>query len=136
MSKGWQAEGPHIFVWFEFHPGLVEGLKVAIPRSSRRWVPGRRGWLIDREYWRLAVSVFRHWGVLFDDQTDAGPRQPDASDADAAAWAALHLRPGAPPEMVAAAYRVLAKLHHPDHGGDTEAMKAINLAYERLAKPR
>ena len=29
-------------------------------------------------------------------------------------------------------YRRLAKLHHPDTGGDTEDMKQINAEYDRL----
>lgn len=32
------------------------------------------------------------------------------------------------------AYRQLAKTHHPDRGGDVEAMKAINNQYEKLSK--
>ena len=52
------------------------------------------------------------------------------------AYAALHLRPGAPPELVKAAYRVLAQLNHPDHGGDTHTMQKINAAYELLVGER
>ena len=50
------------------------------------------------------------------------------------AYTALWLRPGAPPELVRAAYRVLALLHHPDRGGDTGAMQRINAAFEVLGK--
>ena len=39
--------------------------------------------------------------------------------------AELHL-PTAPPELVEGAYRILARLHHPDAGGSREAMQAIN----------
>lgn len=31
-------------------------------------------------------------------------------------------------------YRTLVKMHHPDLGGDTEVMKAINLQYESLLR--
>jgi curved DNA-binding protein CbpA len=42
------------------------------------------------------------------------------------------LLPSAPPEVVRAAYKALAMKHHPDKGGSTELMQAINQAYERL----
>jgi len=49
-------------------------------------------------------------------------------------FARLFLLPGAPQEVVKAAYRELAKLHHPDkENGDEEAMKLLNEAYAKLA---
>lgn len=39
-------------------------------------------------------------------------------------------------EAVEKAYRPLAKLHHPDAGGDAETMKAINNAYNLLKEAR
>jgi hypothetical protein len=38
----------------------------------------------------------------------------------------------APPELIEAAYRVLAKQHHPDAGGDTVTMQRLNTAYAVL----
>lgn len=40
----------------------------------------------------------------------------------------LHVAPGAPIEVITAAYRALAKLHHPDRNGDTSRMAASVLA--------
>ena len=37
-------------------------------------------------------------------------------------------------EELKAEYRRLAKIHHPDRGGDTEVMKAINNEYEEAFK--
>ena len=48
------------------------------------------------------------------------------------AHAALHLAPGAPLPVVRAAYRALAARHHPDVGGDPEAMRRLNAAYATL----
>jgi curved DNA-binding protein CbpA len=45
-----------------------------------------------------------------------------------AAYETLHLLPTAPPELVTAAYRCLAQRHHPDRGGDDEAMVCLNTA--------
>jgi len=58
------------------------------------------------------------------------PSKPKTSDPYTALW----LLPGAPPEVVKAAYKALATLHHPDKpGGDDERMRAINSAYQQLA---
>ena len=51
----------------------------------------------------------------------------------------LFVLPGAPPELVKAAYRALALLFHPDRSrapDATERMKALNGAYERIARRR
>jgi curved DNA-binding protein CbpA len=48
------------------------------------------------------------------------------------ALAQLHLLSTAPPELIDAAYRVLAKQHHPDTGGDTVVMQRLNGAYDVL----
>jgi len=46
----------------------------------------------------------------------------------------LHLLPSAPFEVVKAAYKALALLHHPDRGGDEEVFKEINAAYEIIVE--
>ncbi len=48
------------------------------------------------------------------------------------AWAELWLRPGAPREVIDAAFRALARLHHPDSGGSEEAMQRLNAAYRTI----
>ena len=47
-------------------------------------------------------------------------------------YAELGLPPGAPPEDIAAAYRRLAKAHHPDRGGAEGRMAQLNAAYDLL----
>ena len=44
----------------------------------------------------------------------------------------LGISPSAPWEEIEKAYRRKAKLHHPDHGGDEDAMRALNEAYAQL----
>ena len=48
------------------------------------------------------------------------------------AYETLWLKPGAPLNMVKAAYRSLAARNHPDVGGDPAAMLRLNTAYETL----
>jgi hypothetical protein len=43
-------------------------------------------------------------------------------------YAILHVTSDAPPEVLDAVYRALAKIHHPDVGGSDAAMKRINIA--------
>lgn len=46
----------------------------------------------------------------------------------------LGVLPSADPDVIKAAYRVLAKKHHPDAGGDEETMARIAEAYTALKK--
>jgi len=48
----------------------------------------------------------------------------------------LQVDPGANHLVIQAAYRVLARIFHPDVEGDGEAMKAINHAWDILGDPR
>ena len=54
-------------------------------------------------------------------------------------YSVLNVSSGAPHEVIRAAYRVMAKLHHPDttKGGadDSSRMALINKAYEVLSCP-
>ena len=63
-----------------------------------------------------------------------GSRQAHASTASSleAAYAELHLVPGAPPWAAEAVYRAAIKVHHPDGGGDAQTMVRINLAMEMI----
>jgi DnaJ domain len=120
-----------------YNADFVEALKAYVPYRQRRWVPDDKKWwfqsdviatveyLCDR-YYGSYVHVGRAGKEEKSHQNTRTPNaQPDA-------YATLHLLPSAPSEVVTAAYRALAKKFHPDHGGDDERMKQINLAYERL----
>lgn len=48
----------------------------------------------------------------------------------------LHLQPGAPLEVIRAAYRALALIHHPDKGGNEETMKQVNIAFDLILRQR
>lgn len=48
----------------------------------------------------------------------------------------LGLNPSASWEEVERAYRAKAKRHHPDLGGDEDAMRALNAAYDRIKQSR
>jgi hypothetical protein len=68
-----------------------------------------------------------------------GERQYDASKQLTrleAAYQTLCLLPTAPDELVASAHRILARLHHPDVGGDHVKMVAINNAADTIKAAR
>ncbi len=46
----------------------------------------------------------------------------------------LGLSPSATWDEIQSAYRRKAKVHHPDHGGDEDAMRALNEAYQTLKR--
>ncbi|MCC6143800.1 MAG: J domain-containing protein [Candidatus Hydrogenedentes bacterium] len=46
----------------------------------------------------------------------------------------LGISPSAPWEEIEKAYRRKAKIHHPDLGGDEDAMRALNEAYSLLKR--
>jgi curved DNA-binding protein CbpA len=47
----------------------------------------------------------------------------------------LQVQPGAELEVIRAAYRVLARKYHPDHGGDARRMIDLNDAWDVLGDP-
>lgn len=51
------------------------------------------------------------------------------------AYSVLGVPSTATPEEVTTAYRSLAQAEHPDKGGSTDRMTAINLAFEMLSDP-
>jgi curved DNA-binding protein CbpA len=53
---------------------------------------------------------------------------PDSTDL----YRLLQVDPAADLEVIQAAYRVLARRHHPDHSGSDEMMKQLNAAWEVL----
>lgn len=64
---------------------------------------------------------------------DAPP--PSRADLDVS-FRLLGIAPSASLEEVERAYRKKAKLHHPDLGGDDDAMRALNEAYNLIKRAR
>ncbi len=123
----------------------IDTLKSSITPDMRSYNPATREWFVDEdaagrmrrwlEYCRANLYAEVEWldGEAYADpeaEWTPPPQKPKAVDP----YVTLHLLPSAPPEVVKAAYKALATLHHPDKpGGDGERMKVINDAYRRLA---
>ena len=64
-----------------------------------------------------------------------GDPRPTESDLELS-YRLMGLSPSAPWEEIERAYRRKAKVHHPDRGGDEDAMRALNEAYNLIKKSR
>jgi hypothetical protein len=117
-----------LIVRSSYHPALVDALKEAIPHTYREWDGAVRVWRIDPDWGDLALQALTDIGVSIVDKRPAVPSPTPVAAALQEACQRLYILPEAPVEVAEAAYKALARLHHPDVGGDTETMQALNEA--------
>lgn len=86
------------------------------------------------QQWRQSQSGYQRQQDQQYRQQSSGQWQPGASSGTRSDYAMLFVTDDAPPEVIKAAYKALAIKYHPDRGGDTVAMQAVNAAYDRLKK--
>jgi hypothetical protein len=111
-----------------YDPGFVEALKDAIPYAYREWDKPCKVWRIAPEWGDIVCRIVQaDGGILVDKRPAPAPRIPPALGE---ARSRLHVTPDAPVQVAIAAYKALARLHHPDVGGDLVAMQALNDAIE------
>lgn len=125
-------EEPGCFLRFDYDQGFIEALKASIPFNHRKWDPDSKLWWVDDAHFSTALRLAHRF---FDDVRDrTGDPEPKAESTSALAnpYSVLYLLPTAPTPVVKAVYRCLAKMCHPDAGGDAERMKLINRAYEAI----
>jgi hypothetical protein len=123
----------------------IDTLKRSVPPNLREFEPDSKTWFVStagRTYldaWLGHMSVAHSASVewLSTDETSSDaheharkPHKPAKVDA----YTTLYLLPDAPVEVVKAAYKALAVLHHPDKPtGDTRRMQEIVAAYKQLS---
>lgn len=97
--------------------------------------------VVDTTFERLTGKSIASWLKEFQQQPrelpsgeQAAPQQPAIPLADA--YAVLGVPQTASIDEVKKRYRVLANLFHPDKGGYGEAMKLLNVAYERIRREK
>jgi hypothetical protein len=135
-------------------PEMIESLKYHVP-WGRTWSPEEKIWRVQRQFLAdlmAAIDPFMDYMVFdgkrqWDGQSRSHsewfwegerkappppPRPGYGGGRNADLYALLHLIPGAPIEVVKAAYRAVALKAHPDTGGSDAQMKVINAAYEKL----
>lgn len=109
-------ETPH------YDQDYIDAFKESIPSRKRKWDSTNKCWLIKEDCIEAALVLLRSYFGDFDYE--------QMEDTDTAtAYADLHLLPSAPVEVVRAAYKALAKINHPDHGGDCATMQRINNSF-------
>jgi hypothetical protein len=128
------ADGRSWRVTFPYDPDVVAGIKELVPPHSRRYDPADRAWYVARAYGdeirRLLEAVFLDVEIGH----ERSAYTPPSNSTPATSYTVLHLQPSAPPELVEAAFKCLSKLYHPDRGGDTEKMQALNEAVSILRR--
>ncbi len=133
----WWLAGDDTDLWADAKNDLKRAFN---HRAGLRYDPEEREWTLPRysverlQRWADAWTSQQEWDApRRNGQQRRSERHQDAPAAPLTeAYATLHLLPSAPPELVTAAYRALAQLHHPDRGGATGAMIVINRAVEIL----
>lgn len=112
------TKGPRDFYKLMYVPvRAVKFLQYSVPDTHRYFED--HAWFVHEKYLEDIKSLC--------DNTRADTT-PSVSDD----YSILHLRRTAPMVIVEAAWRALAKIHHPDRGGDPEEFKRISAAYERI----
>lgn len=121
---------------FTYDADTVERLKHGIPAYAREWRPDDKQWRIAAgPFVGVAIQIMREEFAIvnvFDDRRDTGAPPPPPFRSPDMAYSTLHLQPTAPPEVVEAVYKTMAKLVHPDRGGTTADMQAINEAVAEI----
>jgi len=129
----WHSDGAAADVRFPYDADVVAGIKRLVPSPLRSYDPDTRSWTVAGRYvspvYHVLAQVFGEVDIE-GSRSGAGDRGRRAGTDDS--YVVLHLLPTAPPELVSAAHKCLAKLHHPDRGGDHDAMQMINHAVEQI----
>ncbi len=136
-----RADGRYGFWWITSDTDLWADAKTDLKRSFNHgtglhYDADAREWTLPSysitrlQRWADAWAGRQDWNATRrDGQHRHSERPQDALNGSlTSAYGALHLLPTAPPELVTAAYRALAQLHHSDRGGDAAAMVQINRA--------
>ena len=118
---------------FPYDSWVVQGLKEQIPKWARSYDSFVKEWSIDSQYEDIAIDIIEEVFGPFD-VPEREPRRKPATQTTVKpdSYATLHLLPTAPKELIAGAYKILSKLHHPDLGGSAATMQKINIAYSTL----
>ena len=132
----WRADGSAADITFPFSAFVVDALKRAVPSPLRTYDPDTRTWTVAARYvgdiYHILDQAFGGVDIEGSRAGTSDHRQRAGGDP----YQVLHLLPSAPDEVVTVVYRTLARLTHPDVGGDHDAMLALNEAYDAIGGRR
>jgi hypothetical protein len=113
----------------------ISELKGIIPAAFRNYEPTKKTWFITDwgclDEW---IGELRSVYAVETEYDNEQPSRPPPPQSIASPFQTLYLLPNAPPELVKAAYKTLAKIYHPDVQGDSEKMIEINRAFEVITQ--
>jgi hypothetical protein len=113
----------------------ISELKGIIPAAFRNYEPTKKTWLItDWECLDEWIGELRSVYAVETVYDDEQPSRKPPSQSIASPFQTLYLLPNAPPEVVKASYKALAKIYHPDLRGSNEKMIQINRAFEIITQ--
>jgi hypothetical protein len=114
---------------------MVADLRPSIPFRFRTYDSRDKTWMVEPAYADLAIELLlKHFP---DAEVPRRPRTSRTAAAETdgdAQFQVFHLLPTAPPELVRAAYRTLAKIFHPDKGGGAEIMRRLTETHDALVR--
>jgi hypothetical protein len=113
---------------------LVDDLKYEVPPPYTVWDKPSRTWRVAPPYDTAALSVLSRYFPFADVEDHPRRRSFTTHQAHACHCDADHkvlsVCEGAPPDVVKTTYKALAKVNHPDRGGDHIVMQCLNEAVE------
>jgi hypothetical protein len=113
-----------------YDPDFIDDLKQFISRENRKWVPDTTSWRVRvTEVKFLKKLLNDHGFVCTEQRIDV---QPGWSQKGGNLFA--QVLDMVPDEHVNKVYYALAQAVHPDHGGTSDQMKQLNMAYESRTK--
>lgn len=125
-----------------FRADFVDDLKALLPRHKRYYNPEDKTWETHPEYLEEVIALARRYytNVLVDEfeafeaqeeePRSKGKAEPKAEPKNGDPWMAI--KQFMTKDAYKSLFRLLAKEHHPDKGGDGEKMKAVNTLFEKL----
>jgi hypothetical protein len=131
---------------FPFSAEFVADLKSAVRFPLRRWIPEDRVWairiaafsrvheLLETHFPGMEMKVAQDAADMIREQYESTIERPMLKSYPNSwgPYRELYLNDDAPECVVSAAYKALARVYHPDLGGDGETMSRINQAYEEI----
>jgi hypothetical protein len=118
-------------------PALVSGFK-RFPAAFRDYAPDDgKAWIIWPPHAEDALALILRCAPDTEVEYTCQSRTHAWGSSQAANrndFQTLHLLASAPPELVDAAFRCLAKIYHPDKGGDAAAMRRLSEAHDALSR--
>lgn len=110
---------------------FVDDLKMFIDKHNRKWVPETTSWRVRISEKKFLTRLLTDHGFAVHEQHIDYQVKGSVTGSSNLFEQVLNMIPD---EYVNKVYYALAQAVHPDHGGTSEQMKQLNIAYEKRSK--